>query len=73
MSRYERDNRDNDAHTKTAYEKVVDHFHGDKGKANEWFGEPHKRLDGKSPLNMIGNMRAGELDKYVDETLRGRK
>jgi uncharacterized protein (DUF2384 family) len=73
MSKYEHDNRRNDQSTQTAYEKVIEHFHGDKSQANEWFSQPHRKLDGKSPLNMIGNMRADQLNNYVDAALRGKK
>lgn len=62
----------NDTHTKEAYEKVFDHFKGDKKKTNEWFAAPNKDL-GQSPLKIIGAKRGDHLNRYVDEKFRGRK
>lgn len=65
-------NKENDRQTRTSYEKVIDHFKGDVDKANEWFHEPKRELHGRSPMNMIGNMRARDLNRFIDERLRNK-
>jgi hypothetical protein len=66
-------NKKNDRHTSEAYEKVVEHFHGNRMKADNWFHAENKFLGNKSPMKMIGENRADELNRFVDEKMRGRK
>jgi hypothetical protein len=61
-----------DRQTMEAYSKVVDHFGGDAKKANEWFGKPNLQLK-SSPINMVGQGKARELNQYIDARLRGKK
>ncbi|MHB9161410.1 MAG: antitoxin Xre/MbcA/ParS toxin-binding domain-containing protein [Nitrosotalea sp.] len=67
----ERANIKNDRETMKAYEKVLDKTN-DRDKANQFMYEPNKALGGKSPLQIIGEGKAKELNRQID-IIHGRR
>lgn len=60
-------NIQNDHGTREAYEKLVDKFHGDQHRANDFMHTPNQELGGRSPLSMVGDHRTAELNGFIDK------
>lgn len=66
-SRPQSKNLKNDKQTQEAYEKLVDKFHGDQHRANDFMHSPNPELGGKSPLTMVGEYNTDALNRFIDQ------
>lgn len=53
------------------FDKVLEHFSGDRDKTFKWFSASNPSLNGFSPLDLIKLGRVSTVKKYIDNRLDG--